>query len=376
MQSAGCDSVLRANFKGGFKPGLDGKYGFSQSEAVGCTMMHSGQLPGKLNNFMRTGGVTYGPGDTDMTRFKKILPGSAYATDTCASVQQAQCHRDKLRLGCGGSNYDRKLQDGLNKLSPLSCLWRHGNTADLYKALAAGSKGHTAQACWGSRSGGVKNAWMDKVARAVPRFKDYYGPCASSKCVGPGPFHCTPHPERLGKLLDPASSVTPNDACKKKTDGFVLADAYVGTGFCTAYPLLPKAIRESTQIESLLLIDPRNLHQANQAGGGVKGLLEDVKQGIRTQPEVCKTMCYPNADVAEVHTRVACTKLCTIKAADRVTQQSALCYIHKLMHCECRDGAMSAPKLQPCGKWACNVKKTAYPVGEHPSLCREKVMSM
>ena len=102
-----------------------------------------------------------------------------------------------------------------------------------------------------------------------------------------------------------------------------------------------------------------------------------MEQGVQIQPELCETLCYPNAGVAEVHTRVSCTKLCVFKGLDQSSEQAAMCYVHKLMHCACQDGdAGSGKKTSQCRSWKCEVQKTAKPDGANGAvLCRDKVMS-
>merc|ERR1712216_64073 len=105
-------------------------------------------------------------------------------------------------------------------------------------------------------------------------------------------------------------------------------------------------IEFSTKIEEMRAVDPV------------------TNQGVNVAPELCDTHCYPNAGSTEVHTRVSCTKLCTFKAIDIASENSAMCYVHKLMQCQCRDAdAESGTKTQMCGAWQCEVQKTATPEG-------------
>jgi len=145
--------------------------------------------------------------------------------------------------------------------------------------------------------------------------------------------------------------------------GFVMRDPYLGTGFCKSFPVMPERIRKSRKPEIMVVQDPTSSGNPDR--------------GIQIQPELCETLCFPNAGITEVHTRLACTKLCVFKGLDEASELSAMCYVHKLMQCACQDAdASSGPKHAPCRSWKCEVQKTAKPEGANGSvLCRDKVMS-
>lgn len=127
------------------------------------------------------------------------------------------------------------------------------------------------------------------------------------KCTGPGKYNCDANLFPNGHYAPPKYPAS----CTKGY-GIIVTDPYLSTGYCQKIP----------------------------AASGQ-----------------CTEACHPKT-LHDVHTRLACSKVCTISVTDENYGTSQLCHMGKVVSCECKSFSQVTKK---CSAWKCTSVKQGNP---------------